>query len=166
MKTRRVETGLYEVVDESESVIGIVYREGKGWQGQLLGCSETVSRYTQSRIADVTRLLTSAHERGGQRMVTLQPAPRPDAVTGDGEVLTQLPYPLHVRAFSGTVLDDWADRVIGFVADPDRQEVDLHWHRYVTGDPEAAVGMYVIIQNPGGGYVTLDTAVMKVEVSG
>lgn len=57
-------------------------------------------------------------------------------------------------------------RVVGFVADLGRQEVDLWW-RDAVQDPQSVVGMYLITANSsekGGGMATHQTAVEEVKV--
>jgi hypothetical protein len=157
--------GEYAVVEDGR-IVGHVFKQGSKWNSQIAGCDELVSRFGSSTRQEAFDAFVRAMERGGARIVKLQPAPRPDALV-HGEILTQLPYPLHVRSFSGTVLEDWAERVVGFTHDLSRQQVDVWWSDLTADldDVPQVVGMYVVIQNPGGGYATLDTAVMKVEVS-
>ena len=62
--------------------------------------------------------------------------------------------------------DFWAgkvSRVIGFVADPFRQEIDLWWAE-AWKDPQKAVGMYVITMDRNGGMATHMTAVESMSV--
>ncbi len=95
----------------------------------------------------------------------IQTAPKTDHITGDGTELTQRPYPI--------VCDDWGNvvglptvsRVVGFVRDLARMEVDFSWHevaaRHIAEDE--VVGMYVVIQAPDGHWATLMTAVETFE---
>lgn len=102
-------------------------------------------------------------------IITLQPAPNVDHITDDGTELTRLPYPFHVRADDGGIerQDFWQGsvaRVVGFVADLNRQEVDLWW-RDAAKDPQRAVGMYVITQDDKGDMATQMTAISTVKVT-
>ena len=101
-------------------------------------------------------------------IVTLQPAPRTDHITEDGTELQQLPYPFHVDP-SGAIerQDFWrgiAAAVVGFVADPYRQEVDRYWEE-VRDDPQQVVGMYVVTADGEGGMGTWPIAIDTVTVT-
>jgi hypothetical protein len=97
------------------------------------------------------------------QLYKIQPAPRTDHITDDGTELTQRPYPIVVDA-SGNAAENQAlnvARVVGFVRDLARMEVDFSWHEVAAGHIAMAdvVGMYVIIQNREGAWSTLMTAV-------
>lgn len=96
-------------------------------------------------------------------MFKIQPAPIPDHITEDGITLSKRPYPIIVDADGLTPEGGALDvvKVIGFVRDLSKQQVDLWWDDLMTlGDP---IGMYVIIQNRAGGWATLSTAVETFE---
>lgn len=162
---KRDADGRYPVLRDGV-VVGQVGRvNSHKWHAYLAGDEEPIWEHGYQNRDQAYLGLCRALTRGGNRIVKLQPAPRIDNIVG-GHELTQLPYPLHVRCFDGKVLEPWAKRVIGFTRDLARQEVDVYWTDAVTNmDPSDVVGMYVVIQNPGGGYATLDTAVRDVEVS-
>lgn len=99
------------------------------------------------------------------RHFKIQPASLTDHITDDGTELTKRPYPI--------VCDDWGNvegmatvkRVVGFVRDLARHQVDFSWHevaaRHVAEDE--IVGMYVVIQAPDGHWATLVPAVETFE---
>lgn len=95
------------------------------------------------------------------RGFTLQPAAYvdniyPDPVKGivEGE---RLPYPFHVDEAGNVDRQDfWRGEplaIIGFQADPDVQQVDLHWRDFLKA-PQAAVGMLVVGVDGKGGMAT------------
>lgn len=101
-------------------------------------------------------------------IITLQPAPRTDQITEDGTELQQRPYPFHVRSLDGWVesQDFWRgrpQRVVGFAARLDRQQIDLWW-RDAVKDPQQAVGMYVVTRNSDGSMDVHMTAIESVVV--
>lgn len=101
------------------------------------------------------------------RYISLQPAPKTDHITADGAELTQLPYPFHVNAETGKIDQQWIFEgweVVGFQRDLAIQQVDLWWDDYVQGDPQAAVGMYVVTRDGEGGMSSHMTAVQSVQV--
>jgi hypothetical protein len=168
VETKRVQAGQYEVYDTDGQKVGLVMRKNtRTWDAYLSSLREDVpvADYGYPNMGQAVSGIERALERGGLTVVKLQPAPRTDHITADGHELTQLPYPLHVLTFNGRVLDDWADCVVGFARDLAKQQVDLWWEDYVKGEPEDAVGMYVVIRTKGQ-YSALSTAIMKVEVSG
>ena len=161
---KRDAEGRYPITVDGE-VVGHVFRYRSGWRGQLVGSEDTVTPYGYESRGSAYKAVERALERGGNRIVKIQPAPRIDNVI-DGHELTQLPYPLHVRSHDGKVLDNWAERVVGFARDLSRQQIDVWWAEAVRDmDPSEVVGLYIVIQNSDGGYAVLDTAVQKVEVS-
>lgn len=164
--TQKIEYGLYTVLNERDEPVGQAYRISRRgrWHGRLSESGDPVSRFTYATLEEAADAVVRAAERGGDQLVVIQPAPRIDNLV-DGEALTQLPYPLHVRSHNGLVLDDWADRVIGFQRDLHVQRLDLRWHDLVSTDLSFAVGMYIVIQQ-GEQWSTLDTAVQSIEVKG
>lgn len=83
----------------------------------------------------------------------------------DGELteLTKLPLPFFAAEKDGRIArqDVWMGtmvRVVGFVADLDRQEVDLFWAAAVK-DPAKVVGMYLVTADENNDMVTHLTAV-------
>lgn len=97
----------------------------------------------------------------------IQPAERPDAMSDDGHVGYQLPWPVVAHA-DGSVFgahDHWCGkvvRVIGFQKDLRKQRIDLHWSDFLR-DPQQAKGMYLITSDKGGTWGVHDTAVSTVE---
>jgi hypothetical protein len=113
-----------------------------------------------------------ADQMGARRMktITLQPSAGTDRITETGTELTKLPYPFHVDT-DGLIQrqDFWQGRfivAIGFVADPNRMQVDLAWRDYVQGDLQQAVGMYVITSDDHGRWSTHIAAIQTVTVTG
>lgn len=95
---------------------------------------------------------------------TLQPADVPDGTTS-----TRRPYPFHVDP-NGFVQrqDFWRGRVyrvIGFVSDPSRMDVDIHWDDAVEGDITRVVGMYVITTDTDSNWSTQVAAIAEVMVN-
>lgn len=91
--------------------------------------------------------------------VTLQPSGRPDGV---------LPYPFHVNA-DGSIgrQDFWrgqAATAIGFVNRPDSYHIALSWSAAV-GNPQKAVGKYVVTADSKGQFSTHMVAIESVQVS-
>ncbi len=103
-----------------------------------------------AKLAEGQQWLLEQYERFAARIVTLQPAAHVDHITEDGTELTKLPYPFHVNVHGEIQRQDFwkgnPERVVGFVSDLHRQEVDLSWDE-VYGDPQRAVGQYVITQD-------------------
>lgn len=103
------------------------------------------------------------------RIITLQPSPVVDHITDDGTELTQLPYPYHVEP-DGHVQgqDFWQGSpkwIIGFTGDPGRQAVDMWWDDYIKGDPQRAVGMYLVSRDLIGGVWGHQVAIYQVIVT-
>ena len=97
---------------------------------------------------------------GDRLMIRFQPAPVTDHITHDGTELTKLPYPIVADQF-GVIPDGHGDqRIIGFVADPSKQRVDLWWND--IRDLQHTVGMYVITAT-GGRWYTNVTAIQSVQ---
>lgn len=95
-------------------------------------------------------------------MIKLQPASFTDSITDDGQELTRLPYPVVADDVSGQVQNNpLISRVVGFVGDVKRQEVDLWWQDARTGDLSELVGKYVVVQMADGGLSTLATDVQS-----
>ena len=90
----------------------------------------------------------------------IQPASIPDHLTEDGQLLSKRPYPLTVDE-SGEILNDSIQfvKVIGFVADLAKQQVDLWFADLTEADWPRIPGMYVIAVDPAGRWATLATAV-------
>lgn len=85
-------------------------------------------------------------------MIKFQPGPVVDGFADDGTELTKLPYPIYAER--GGVIHGWRvntapypPKIIGFVADPSRQEVDLWWE-HIT-DLQKTVGMYLVTSTNG-----------------
>lgn len=100
------------------------------------------------------------------KMIRLQPSAFVDQIVDDHE-LTRLPYPFYVD-YDGNVgrQDFWRGspaRVVGFVRDLARQEVDLWWQE-AAKDPQQVVGMYLITVDRKGNMATHNTAIADVEV--
>lgn len=97
----------------------------------------------------------------------IQPAERPDAMSSDGHVGYQLPWPVIANA-DGSVWgahDHWCGkvtRVIGFQKDHAKQTLDLGWSGFLL-DPQQAVGMYLVTSDKNGTWGVHDTAVSTVE---
>lgn len=106
-------------------------------------------------------------EVGPKLRYRIQPAERPDAMSTDGHVGYQLPWPVVAHA-DGSVLgahDHWCGkvvRVIGFQADLRKQRIDLHWDDFLRG-PQKAKGMYLVTSDKDGAWGVHDTAVSTVE---
>jgi hypothetical protein len=104
------------------------------------------------------------------RVITVQPASYVDHITEDGTELTKLPYPFHaVGDRTGEIMNQelWQGRpkrVVGFVSDLHRQEVDLFWlDRRFLNNPQQVVGMYLVTQDSDGGMAVHNTAIETVE---
>lgn len=94
--------------------------------------------------------------------VVLQPADVTDGLI-DGEELTKRPYPFFVHKRGGIFNHSAAVKAIGFVGDPNRQEVDLWWPDFIRdGDLQKAVGMYLITADRQGRWSTQVVAIEKV----
>lgn len=96
------------------------------------------------------------------RLTRIQPAARPDAISADGHVGYQLPYPFYVaddgkiqnqELWNGTPL-----AVIGFQKDLAVQTIDVWW-REVVDNPEKAVGLYLVTTDKDGTWGVHSTAV-------
>lgn len=96
------------------------------------------------------------------RITRIQPAARPDALSEDGHVGYQLPYPFYVTDdgkienqgfWNGTPL-----AVIGFQKDLAVQTIDLWW-RDAVNNPSAIVGMYLVTTDRDGTWGTHSTAI-------
>jgi hypothetical protein len=98
------------------------------------------------------------------KMITIQPKQRADGV---------LPYPFHIQAEDsdeatrGAVgrQDVWhgkPERLVGFVADPETQQIDLVLAEFLN-DPEHARGMHPVMQDSKGGWATYAGAIERVE---
>ena len=100
-----------------------------------------------------------------KRLITVQPSSYVDHITADGAQLTKKPYPfsalpdgtLYPRGSRGEV-----SRLVGFVADSARHEVDLYWEFEFLNDPQKAVGMCLVVQNADGSMATQVTAIESV----
>jgi hypothetical protein len=97
-------------------------------------------------------------------MITIQPELREDGV---------LPYPFHVLAEDvkevtrGAVgrQDFWhgkPERLVGFVLDPETQQIDLMLGEFLT-DPAAARGMHPVMQDSKGGWATYPGAIESIQ---
>lgn len=96
------------------------------------------------------------------RMIRLQPAARIDAISEDGHVGYQLPYPFYADEYGKISNQDfWQGNpyaVIGFQRDLARQTIDLWW-RDVPDHPESTVGMYLVTMDKNGTWSTHYTAI-------
>lgn len=140
---------------------GLVEKVYGGWFATTVNGDER----SCDKLADGAQWVADQYK---PKIITLQPSALTDHITDDGVELTQLPYPFHVDA-DGLVgrQDFWKGdpyRVIGFVADLARQEVDLWWEAVADGDEQRAVGMYLITQNQLGDMATHLTAIESVTV--
>jgi hypothetical protein len=115
----------------------------------------------RDRLRDAQEWLYEEYKRWSARIVTLQPADHVDGITDDGTELTKRPYPFHVNARGEIQRRAGESRVVGFVSDPARMEVDLSWDE-VYADPQRAVGQYVITQDTEGAWATHTIAIMRV----
>lgn len=101
------------------------------------------------------------------KIVTLQPSPRTDHITEDGQEFTQLPYPFHVTE-TGEVLrqDFWRGdpaRIVGFTKEPQPGRLVYTWEE-VAADPQRAVGLYIVSQDRAGRWAVHVIAVAEVQV--
>ena len=162
-QTRRTKAGhgFWQVTGVGElrhTVLGTVEKVYGGWfavsqDGQTRSCE---------KLSDGQEWLAEQYGRYVARIVTLQPAAHVDYITSDGVELTKLPCPFHVNVHGEIVHGvEKGGRVIGFVSDPHRQEVDLDWDE-VFRDPQRAVGQYVITQDTAGQWATHTIAIIKV----
>jgi hypothetical protein len=92
----------------------------------------------------------------------IQPSEHTDQITEDGQELKRLPYPFYADE-DGMVQrqDFWRGKVykvVGFVGDLARQEVDLLWSDALK-EPEQVPGMYLITITSFGDVSTHVTAV-------
>jgi hypothetical protein len=98
-------------------------------------------------------------------MIRFQPSPHTDHVTDDGTELTKLPYPVLAHPTGLACLGSKEVLIVGFVGDPNRQDVDLWWNDIT--DLQATVGMYMIINDDvrcpeTGHWSTLISAIQSV----
>lgn len=89
----------------------------------------------------------------------IQAAPYTDQLI-DGHQMTRLPYPVFVTDDGSTRLAEFV-QVIGFQKNLSANRIDLLWADAV-GDPQAAVGMYLIVSDHDGDWFTFDTAVDEI----
>jgi hypothetical protein len=90
-------------------------------------------------------------------IVVFQPAPHVDNIV-DGEEMTQRPYPFAVDATGAVIGRRDMVALIGAVADPARQQIDIHSPELLA-DPQQAVGMYLITSDGAGKWSTHVTAI-------
>lgn len=102
------------------------------------------------------------------RIYTLQPAPVTDHITDDGTELQRLPYPYHVDEEGNVQRQDFwkgdPSGIIGFQNRADVQRVNLLWDDFVAGDPNAAVGKYMVMVDSKGTFATYTIPVESVSV--
>ena len=86
-----------------------------------------------------------------------------------GNPMAPLPYPFFVEEDAdGTIgrQDFWKGnpaRVVGFVSDNARQEIDLPWEAVVAdGDYDQVVGMYVVTASADGSFSTHNAPIGRV----
>ena len=96
----------------------------------------------------------------------IQLAERPDAMSEDGHIGYQLPWPViaYADGFVWGAHAHWCGsvtRVIGFQKDMAKQTIDLDWPGFLL-DPQQAVGMYLVTSDKNGTWGTHDTAVSSV----
>jgi hypothetical protein len=101
-----------------------------------------------------------------KRLICVQPSEYVDQIV-DGHEMTKLPYPYYVNT-DGTIdrQDFWRGdpiRVVGFVADSARQEVDLWWTE-AEKDPNQVIGMYLITSDTEEIWSTHETAISVVKI--
>lgn len=102
--------------------------------------------------------------------VVFQPASKVDALTEDGQELTQKPYPFHVD-WEGNVLNAEAvsahhmacKRVVGLQFDIAVQRVDLYWPQVRT-NPYWAQNRYIVTEDDHGNYASHVLAIEEVAV--
>jgi hypothetical protein len=95
------------------------------------------------------------------KMITIQPQPREDGV---------LPYPFHLVAEGderGQVgrQDFWngtPSRLVGFVQDPETQQIDLGFADFFA-EPGKARGMHPVMEDDEGGWATYAGAIEGVQ---
>jgi hypothetical protein len=87
-----------------------------------------------------------------------------DQLADDGTEFTKRPYPYGVDAEGKIVGRHDEVRAIGFQNDPAHQRIDMDWWTYVHGEPDAAVGRYLITADTTGRYATNVCAIERVEV--
>lgn len=99
------------------------------------------------------------------RITKLQPAARIDAISEDGHVGYQLPYPFYVtddgKIQSQELWNGTPFAVIGFQKDLAVQTIDLWWRDAVLA-PAAAVGMYLVTTDKDGTWGVHSTAIESV----
>ena len=167
--TRRTKAGhgFWQVTGIGElrhTVLGTVEKVYGGWfavaqDGETRSCN---------KLSEGQEWLLEQYGRYAARIVTLQPAAHVDHLTEDGEELTRLPYPFHVNVHGEIQRQDFwkgmPERVIGFVSDLHRQEIDLDWD-VIFREPQRAVGQYVVTQDRTGQWATHTLAIMRVQTT-
>lgn len=100
------------------------------------------------------------------KLYRIQPAPRTDHITSDGTELTQRPYPIVCDGAGNVEGMPSVSRVVGFVRDLARQQVDVSWHEVAAVHVPLSdmVGTYVVVQDRSGNWSTLVTAVESLVV--
>jgi hypothetical protein len=91
----------------------------------------------------------------GLMMLKIQLSESTDNITADGTELTRLPYPFYVDQ-DGVIINRWAGQeevaVIGFVRNPNRQEVDVWWADVIANRMwPTLTGLYMISRERGSG---------------
>lgn len=97
-------------------------------------------------------------------MILLHLSDYTDHITADGTELTRRPYPYGVDAYGHIIGRTDEVTAIGFQEDAAVQRVDLFWGEYAAGDPQVAVGKYLVTQDAAGRYATNVCAIESVEV--
>lgn len=101
------------------------------------------------------------------RIFSIQCNPIPSGITDDGQIMTSMPYPFLANSGGRIAAQEiWKGhplRIVGFVKDLKRQEVDLWWADMVVGNTDDAIGMYLITKNKDGTMGVHMTAVMHVK---
>lgn len=163
-KRFRLDNGFWQVTgvgDLRHTVLGTVEKVYGGW----FAVSQDEQTRSCTKLSEGQDWLLEQYGRFSSRIVTLQPAAHVDHITEDGTELTKLPYPFHVNVHGEIQRQEFwkgnPERVVGFVSDLARQEVDLSWDE-VYSDPQRAVGQYVITQDSEGGWATHQLAIMRV----
>lgn len=163
--TRRTKAGhgFWQVTGIGElrwTVLGTVEKVYGGW----FAVAQDEETRSCNTLSEGQEWLLEQYGRYAARIITLQPAAHVDQITDDGTELTKLPYPFHVNAAGEIQRQEFwngnPERVIGFVSDLHRQEVDLDWD-VVFRDPQRAVGQYVITQDKSGTWATHTLAIWK-----
>lgn len=161
--TRRTKMGhgMWQVTGVGElrhTILGTVEKVYGGWYAVAQDSTER----SGETLAESQEWLLEQYQRFARRVVTLQPSSHVDGITEDGEEMTKRPYPFHVNV-KGEIVGgaEKGGRVIGFVGDPARYEIDLDWDEIYLA-PQRAVGLYVVTSDTDGVWSTHTLAIESV----